>query len=300
MAYKDLIVKARTNPKLRQRLASICDSKKVLTATQRGDLVEVIKLAKETPEPVEEQKQKEAASKLPNVTLQTLPGLSPMQVKAQIDKLGDLQTEMEAVQMKIKAELDKLKGLEKEHKEGIDLIKDSAKKLSESANYVLETKKNLISFQIAMSEKVPGIEQMIARPGETKDGEKAGDLFGQIAEALSVEVAQKVEELYSETKKSLTHMTPVLKALKITAVTSSVPAPVVKKAGLDDVIVGVREWLTGKANAIAARILGFTGDIKRWAAGFKVRTEMAKKDSKEIKDGLDRILNAFDKAVKAH
>lgn len=277
---KRLLKKASHNKTLTARVAPAVRAvpqPKLLTASQRMDLVEALRLSK--------------VGAKPYVPIDKVPGFSPMQLRQHIDKLGGIHDDLETVKAEAAMVLARIKGLEKEEKAGLDLMRKAILEMEQKGRMVAEGKKALLQFSSYSQDKVPGIEQMIADPDDAKWGEKAGDLFGRIAAKLGKDIGAAVEQMYHECSKDLTHTVTAIRGLKIVVKTSSINPVVVKKAGLTDIVVGIKEWLTGKVDPVAKRILDFAGDIGRWVKGFVERTKRVGK----AKDSLLKVLTTAEK-----
>ena len=293
---KTLLHKASEDPALRARLLPIIKGtlKGTLTASQRSDLVESIRLVRGEKMASEFRLAKTAAAVVPT-SIDKMPGYSPMQLRQQVDRLGEVQRELAIMEERLKAELAKIRGLEKEETEGLKLLKEAASNMADKGQFIVEAQTALLQFTAYSQDKRPGIEQMVAKPEDSKWGEKAGDLFGRIGTKLGEEVSKAVEDIYRQCEDDLTHAAGAVRGMKIVQKSSSLNPAITKSAGISDVLVGLREWFAGKPNSIAQRITGFAGDIARWVKGFVVRTGLVKRDSDAIQTALK---NAKDQTEK--
>lgn len=239
---------------------------------------------------------KDAAA--PVQTISVLPGFSPMQIRNEVDRLAKVHQEVVVLQKQFEDALKKIKDLEAEEKKGLDLLKTAAAQLGEKGNFILAAQNALLQFSAKEQPKPPGLEQMLAHPDDVKDGEKAGNLIGRITEKLGVEVAAAVAEIIKATKEDLTHTANAISGLKIVAKSASVPAPIAKQAGLTDIVVSLKEWMSGKADSVAQRLLNFVGDIGKWFKGFVERTKVVKKNSDNIVSMLSKAEDALDNLSK--
>jgi hypothetical protein len=148
-----------------------------------------------------------------------------------------------------------------------------------------------------LQEKRPGVEQMVGDPATSKLGDKAGEFFRRIGAKLGKEMAKAVEEIYRETEDDLTHTANAVRGLKVVAKTASLRKAALKKAGLSDVVVSVKEWLAGRADSLVQRIINFTGDIKKWLRGFQTRTAIVKKETMSLLAALDDARSSIDSAL---
>jgi len=260
----------------------------LLTASQRSDLADAIRLVRGG-----------KTAKLPEITITSMPGFAPMQMRALIDKTATARREIEVVSAQFEDTLRKLKGLEDEEKAGLAALKKAAAELREKGSYCAQAETAILQFTAKPTRKPPGIEQMIAKPDDKKWENKAGDLFGRISAQLGEEVADAVQVLYDQCKEDLVHVTTAIGALKIVNKVSSLPAPVVKEAGIADVVVGIKEWFAGKVNPIVRKIMDFTGDITRWVKGFVERGRIAKKANDDIKGKLAAAAKFFESVTEA-
>lgn len=233
------------------------------------------------------------------VPVSKMPGFSPMQLRAKIDRIVALRQEIEVMTAQYEEVLKKLKGLEKEEAAGLAELKKAAGQMREKGQYLVETERAMLQFTAYLTDKVPGIEQMIAK-GEEYKGEKAGDFFGRVAAQLGAEVAESVEAIYAATKEDLTHSTMAVRGLKVVVKTSSFSAEQQKTAGVADIVVGLREWLAGGAvDNVVRRLLNFAGDIGRWVKGFFVRTKIVEKETKSLLDAIKAAQSDMDGALAA-
>jgi hypothetical protein len=223
-----------------------------------------------------------------------LPGIAPQQLRRKLDEITRLRQESEVIRSTYEAQLKQLKALESAEKKGIKELGDAAKKMAESGQYLAETESTLLKFTAYMTDKVPGIAQMIAREDEVKGDQKAGDFFGRIAAAFDASVSEKVEAIYEATKADLTHTTMAVRGLKVVAKTASFNDAQLKTAGVVEIAVGLREWFSGAKDAFAARILGFAGTVTQWAKGFAVRSGIISKASKGIGQDVKDAMKAID------
>jgi hypothetical protein len=217
-----------------------------------------------------------------------LPGYSPMQLKAEIDRLSDLRKEIVTHTKQFEDAIKRLSALEKEEKSGLANLKKAAQQMREKGKYVFEAEQALLEFTAFLQDKTPGIAQMIEDPDDPKSkyGDKAGDFFGRVAGKLGQEVADTVSTIYEETKQDLTHTVMAVRGLKIVQKTASIPEGVAKTAGLADIAVAIKDWLAGGVDRAAQKVLGFMGDVTRWLKGFILRTKMVRKASDNLQAAL--------------
>jgi hypothetical protein len=280
-----LIRKAYKNPELRPallpRIAKLSGTMHVagmdLPVHTALDLIE----ARQAAEPLQE--------------ISRIPGFSGMQLRQEIDRLGGLQREIKLMAAQLSAALKEMKGLEKEEKKGVEALKKAAGQMQEKGKYVVEAETALLEFQIYLTDKAPGVAQMIADP-DSKFGEKAGDFFGRVAKKLGKEIGENVAAIYRETKEDLTHTTMAVKTIKVVQKTAGIDAAIVKKAGLSDVIIGVKEWLAGTARGV----MGIVGDIGRFVKGFVERTKIVKSRKDSMTKAINKAEAQMDKALKAY
>lgn len=221
-------------------------------------------------------------------TLDRLPGLSPMQLKQQIDLIVDVRQQATILRHQYESVLSEIERLEGIEKEGIAKLQDAARHVKEKEKYLIESEKGLLTFTAFMAPKVPGVEQMLKNPEEAKPGEKAGDFFGRIGAKLGAQVLEAVSLIYNQTKDDLTHMADGVRTLKVVSKTAGVTASTVKKAGLVDILISIKEWISGdRPDSLAAKLLNFTGDLSRWVRGFVERTGLVKSATKKLTDALE-------------
>jgi hypothetical protein len=231
-----------------------------------------------------------------DVGISKMPGMSPSQLRGEIDRIVKLRQEIEKIATQYEAVLKQLKDLEKEEKAGLATLKKAAGEMREKGKYLAETETALLQFTAYLTEKRPGIEQMIARGDEYK-GQKAGDFFGRVATQLGDETAAAVESIYEATKEDLSHTKMAVRGLKVVQKAASFDEGTLKQAGVTDMIVSLKEWIAGKADSVAQRILGFAGDISKWFRGFVERTKIVRKKSTGLKSVLDDAMKAMDGAL---
>ena len=238
------------------------------------------------------------AARLPEMEIGKMPGFSPMQTRQHIDRLADLRRQIIEHQAQFEESIKRLKDLEAEEKKGLDALKKAAVKLDDNARYVLEAENALLKFTASSADKVPGIAQMIARADDSKWGDKAGDFFGRIAKQFDADVAKQIEVIYEQTKSDLTHTTMAVRGLKVVAKTASMPATTARTAGIADMAVSIKNWLSGAADRVAERILGFAGDVKKWLQGFDLRSKMVRKSKDSILDSIASFDRQVDKMMR--
>lgn len=275
---------------------------RLMTASQRRDLAEAIRLVRGI-DSITYDIPKLGKGKGKDVTEVTkLPGYSPMQLRAELSKIAKIRQEYELIRKQYEETLKQLSDLEKQEAEGIKKLKEAAEKMGQTGKFVAETEEALLEWTAFTQEKRPGIEQMIARaddPEVIKKGLNAGDLFGRIAEKLGNEIAQTVAEIYKNCAEDLTHTAYALRGLKVVIKTKEQNPAVVKKAGLMDVVVGVKDWLAGKANAAAKAILHFSGSITDWVKGYDRRERAVEKSYLNLRKALAEARKETDKLLKA-
>jgi hypothetical protein len=267
---------------------------KLLTASQRRNLVEAIGLARNI---------RSAAAKVkpPAQKVDKLPGFSQMQLKAAIDKITKTRQEAEVIRKQYETVLKQLKDLDKSEADGVEQLKAAAKAMGVTEGACVETEKALLEWTAFLRDSAPGIEQMIAKsddPEVIKKGLKAGDFFGKIGAELGVEIAEKVEALYKATKESLVVTNVIVTPFKIVAKTGSTHPVVLKKAGLGDVVLAVKGWLAGKKDSAMQHLIQFGGTLKEWVKGFKDRSTVAVKAKDDLKSALAdarKEIEAFEK-----
>lgn len=235
----------------------------------------------------------------PDTNIGVLPGFSPMQIRAEVDRIAKVHQELVVVQKQFEDALARIKGLEDEEAKGLALLKKAAGQLDAKGNFLLEAQTALLKFSAKFQPKTPGLEQIMAHPDDVKDGEKAGNLVGRISEKLGVEVAAAVAEIIAETKADLTHTTLAISGLKIVAKSASVPASHAKQAGLTDIVVSMKEWLSGKADRVAQHLLNFVGDVGKWFKGFAERTKSVQKNTDNLVKMLSKAEGDLEQIAKS-
>jgi hypothetical protein len=230
-----------------------------------------------------------------HAALDTLPGLSKMQLEAQVDRLLDLEKEIAAITAEYDAVFKKLSGLEKSQKEGLEVLKKAAAQVDAKGKVIIETRQGLIQFVAKMNTSTPGLEQIMARPDEVKPGERVGDLLGKLLAQLDAEVSAKCVDIIRQTKEELTYSQQICSGLKVVAKTASMPTAVAKQAGIADVAVSIKNWLAGAADALSKRILGVVGDVSRFLQTCVERTKLVQKASNDISKSLAAASKELDR-----
>ena len=285
---KRLLHKASMNKTLAARVVAAVRndaSPRLLTAAQRLDLQDVIRIVRGAEAPV---------------SLTKMPGFAPMQLRAKIARLAEVRQELIALQAEFEQAFKKAETLESEEKEGLALLKNAASEMGKKGKFVADAEKALLEFTAYEKAQVPGIEQMIAKaddPEVLKKGLKAGDLFGRIAAELGEQVAASVETIYIACKTDLTHTAMAIKALKVVSKTSSIDHEILKRAGVLEVFQSVRSWLSGAKESIVQRVFGIIDNIKTWAKGFTDRTKDVDKASGDLEKALASAMSATDKLM---
>jgi len=226
----------------------------------------------------------------PPTEISRMPGFSPQQLRAHIDQLGKTRQELELLTAQFETQLKQIKALEKEEKKGMTALKKAASEMRDQGRFVAEAETALIQFTAYLTDKKPGIAQMIATEAEVKPGQKAGDFFGRIAAQLGDEVAATVQEIYEATEEDLTHVTQAVRGLKLIQKTSSFDSSTLKTAGVLDMVLDVKEWIAGKAR----KLFQFVGDIGRWVKGFMLRTKVVKDKKDDLKSALSDAMREID------
>ena len=193
--------------------------------------------------------------------------------------------------------MSQLKNLENDEKKGVGILRKAAAQMKQKGRFLIEAENGLLEFTAYLQEKRPGVEQMLADPATSKFGDKAGDFFIRIGAKLGKAVQDSVQQIYRETEEDLTHSADAIRGLKIVAKTASVKTASLKKAGLADMAVSVREWLAGRPDSLIQRIINFTGDIKRWVKGFVARTGIVRKETTKLLGALNDAKTSIDSAL---
>jgi len=240
---------------------------------------------------------KVAGKSAPRVTIDKIPGFSPQQLRTAIDKIVSVRQKLQQIQTQYQSVLSQLKNLEDDEKKGLGALKKAAAQMKQKNRFLVEAENGLLEFTAFLQEKRPGVEQMLADPDTSKFGDKAGDFFGRVGAKLGKDVMSAVQEIYNETEEDLTHTADAIRGLKVVAKTASVKTASLKKAGLADMAVSVREWLAGRTDSLIQRIINFTGDIKRWVKGFVARTGIVKKETGRLLGALNDAKTSIDSAL---
>ena len=237
------------------------------------------------------------AASAPRVTIDKIPGFSPQQLRTAIDKIVAARQKLQQIQAQYESVLNQLKGLEDEEQKGVAALKKAAAQMKQKARYLVEAENGLLEFTAFLQEKRPGVEQMLADPVTSKWGDKAGDFFTRVGAKLGKDVQDAISQIYRETEEDLTHTADAIRGLKVVAKTASVKTASLKKAGLADMAVSVKEWLAGRTDSLTQRIINFAGDIRRWVKGFIARTGIVKKETERLLGALNDAKTSIDSAL---
>jgi len=197
------------------------------------------------------------------------------------------------IRLQFEAILNELKQVEDIDKSGVEKLKEAAKAVKEKEKYLVEAEKGLLTFTAYVQRKRPGVEQMLADPTTVKPGLKAGDFFNRVGAKLGQAVQDAIQVIYNETEEDLTHTADCITSLKIVERTASIKATILRKAGLSDMLITIKDWLSGKGG----RLMGFAGDLVRFIRGFTERTGLVKKATKDLTDALDEAMGEIDSAL---
>ena len=228
------------------------------------------------------------------VEITELPGMGSMQVKSWIDSIVKARHELAAITHQHEAIIKKMKGLEADEKKGVAVLTAAAKQMQDKTRYLVDTENGLLEFTAYLHTARPGIKQILFDPDETPVGEKAGALIERVSQKLGDEVASAVADIYRECYEDLTHATAAVKLLKVIDRTASVDDTRLKKAGLSDFVVSIKDWLAGGTDSIIKRILDFSGDINKWLRGFVERTNIVKNRTDKVKTNIDKMKSTID------
>jgi len=240
-------------------------------------------------------KLKTAAS--PRVTLKALPNMTPQMTQQALATVTSARQQAKTLRTQYEGILSQLKDLDDQEKKGLKLLRDAATQVKQKERYLIEAEDAILEFTAYEKAQRPGIEQMLADPETSKFGDKAGDFFGRVGARLGKKIQETVGEIYRETEEDLTHMSDAVTAFKVVAKTASVKTATIKKAGVTDVVISIKEWMTGKVDGIVKRMLNFGGDIKRWVKGFVERTKVVEKNTGDLVKALDDAKASIDSAL---
>ena len=237
----------------------------------------------------------------PRVKIETLPHLSKMQVMAELERLTKVRQEAKIIRLRLEktasSDLKRLKELDADEKKGLKALSAAAKQIAQKERYIIESENAILEFTAYTDSKVPGAVQMIKREDEVKDGDIAGDFFGNVGKKLGTAMGKAVSEIYAQTKIDCTRSVDAIKKFKLLSKTASIKTSALKKAGLSDMIVSIRGWLSGEVDEITKRVFNFSGNIFKWVKGFAVRTGMVKKSTNALTKALDKAKAKIDSAL---
>lgn len=240
---------------------------------------------------------KVAGASAPRVKIDEIPGFSPQQLRTAINKIVAARQRLQQIRTQYESVISQLKNLEEDEKKGVAALKKAAAQMKQKTRFLIEAENGLLEFTAFLQEKRPGVEQMLSDPETSKFGDKAGDFFNRIGAKLGKTVQDSVQQIYRETEEDLTHSADAIRGLKIVAKTASVKTASLKKAGLADVAISVREWLAGRTDSLIHRIINFTGDINRWVKGFVARTGIVQKEMTSLLGSLNDAKTSIDSAL---
>ena len=234
--------------------------------------------------------QREAA-KYPEVKVFRVGSLSRQRTQQLVDRLASIEQECEALRAQFASVIKRLEDLGAEFKAGTKELKDAAKQMEAKQRYVVETKNAILRFQAYVQRKAPGVAQILADPQAVEPGSKAGDFFGRVAEQLGQDISDEVAEIYWQTKEDLMDTAKVVQGFQIVSKATKASE---RDARISDVVVSLKDWLVGHVDAITKKVLGFGGDIVRWAKAFAVRTGMVKNSRDAVDDAIKSLTKSID------
>lgn len=234
------------------------------------------------------------------VKIDKLPGFAPMQLRQQINRIVDIRQRATQIRLQFEAVLKELGGLESEESAGLGKLKEAAQAIKDKEKFLVEAEKGMLEFTAYVQRKRPGVEQMLADPASSKFGDKAGDFFNRVGAKLGKQVQEAIEAIYTQTEEDLTHVADCVRGLKVVERTASVKVATLKKAGLADALISIKDWLAGKSpDSMVSRLINFGGDIARFVRGFAERTGLVKKATADLTSALDEAMGEVDQAMAA-
>lgn len=179
--------------------------------------------------------------------------MTDTQAEAAVKKLLELENALTEVEAEIEtlagAALSRQKGLEAEHKKILEALKDNLPQtIVGQKAIILKVRSAIIKYTKAPERKRPGFEQMKSTETESLK-EKGGDLYGRIEAEISAEIAKQVAAIADAVFEELTHIKPVVRGLKY-EVDNAPKTASAKSAGVLDVIIRFREWISGHINKL--------------------------------------------------
>jgi hypothetical protein len=238
---------------------------------------------------------------LPREITEAFPGMAKMQSAAHLKAIAAARTELAVMEKEYEQQLKKMASLKEIDASSSKILKEAAGQMKEKGRYLMETEDALVEFTAYMKTARPGIMQMIKGVEDVELGEKAGGMIDRIAAKLGQDVADAVEAIYEETYKDLSDAKMALKGFKVVVKTAGLRTVVkeakLKEAGISDYVLIVKEWLSGVADSATSRVMNFAGDIKRWVAGFILRTKIVKKNKDTVVKSVDNFIKQMDKIL---
>jgi len=261
--------------------------------SKKASLAELLRVASDVEEKMA------AREKLPVLTLDALPGLSPQALTSAIDRITKLRQESQVLQKQYEVALKKIASLGKEEKQGLALLKKAGLAMNGKQKVLVETETSLLTFQSITKSFSPGVVQMLADPADSKFGDKAGDFFGRVGKQLGAEVQAAIEGIYTQTKISLTHEQQVVSLLKVAIKTASADSATLRQAAIADVVVSIQDWLAGGFDGMIKRVFGIARSLEKWVAAFGVRAKMVKKDGDTVQKNLAQAGKLLESLISA-
>lgn len=245
---------------------------------------------KESPYRIAKVNRRKRMAAMEEEVLKQVPGFSPSQIHNLVDQCVKASDTLETFMAQHGQVINEYLRMQTADEAAKTALKTALKHINRKGNFLMEGKSWLLKFQAVLQSKVPGIEQMMADASPSPGAEKAGELLKKVAEKMGKQVADGVGEIIQATKEDLTHISQIVKSIKILqkAKTSSV-----RTAGVSALIDAIKLWLSGEVDATTHRVIGFAGDIWKWLKGFAVRTGDASAGLEKIKAALARTEDAL-------
>ena len=131
-------------------------------------------------------------------------GLSLMQTRTFIDRLGDLEEEITKV---CRASEVIAKNAGKEHASGVGRLKEACDSLKEKQEYLREAKDCLLGFDGFLHAEAGSMREAMANP-------RVGDAFSRVGERMGSLMAMHVNAMIEETIDGIRRVTSSIKALR--------------------------------------------------------------------------------------
>lgn len=227
------------------------------------------------------------------VVVEKMVGLTKKKISDAVDAYSAASRELSEYEAEVKSVLDKVKRLKSVQADALKPLTDAAKQLEGKKQICLKGQDDCLHMTRYITDKTPGITQMMATPDSPKkdQGRGPGELYANLLAALGEEQAKIAMQVVQQVKEDLTYTQTVIRSVKLVEKVDAELAAA-KTAGVLDKAKEVASWLGGQAN----RLMSMAGSIKDWVKGLAMRTKICQglmKDSQKsfgnFKKQVERI-----------